>query len=245
MKILDVRQYTKFFNIHHLERRIPVFADLDFSLQSGQFLLVRGANGVGKSTLLRCLYRSYRPTTGQALYHSRRGIIDLARAADVDIALLRRDEIGFVTQFLRPRPRVTAVELVAEPLMAAGDSYDAALAAAESLLARFGLKRELWRAYPTTFSGGEQQKVNLARALIQPRRLLLLDEPTASLDSATRGALAEQLRELKKQGVAMIAVLHHPEDVTGLVDAEIFLQAPTPGESETHEPMQEMAHVAE
>jgi alpha-D-ribose 1-methylphosphonate 5-triphosphate synthase subunit PhnL len=239
MKILEVSQYTKYFNIHHLERRIPVFANLAFSLQAGQFLLVRGPNGVGKSTLLRCLYRSYRPTTGRAIYYSRRGAIDLARAADVDVALLRRDELGFVTQFLRPRPRVTAVELVAEPLLAADNTYDESLQAAQDLLSRFGLKRDLWSAYPTTFSGGEQQKVNLARALIQPRRLLLLDEPTASLDSTARRALAAQLRELKARGVAMIAVLHHPEDVAGLVDDEIHLEVPDSATA------QEMAHVAE
>ena len=223
MSLLSVKHYSKSFTIHHLEREIPVFENLSFTLQEGQFLLVSGPNGVGKSTLLRCLYRSYRPTAGQALYSSHHGEIDLAKAADIDIALLRREEIGFVTQFLRPRPRVTARELVAEPLLSTGMPFDEAEQQAERLLELFGLKHDLWSAYPTTFSGGEQQKVNLARALIRPRRLLLLDEPTASLDKDTRAALAIRLGELKAQGVAMIGVLHHPEDVAGLVDEQIQL----------------------
>ena len=223
MRLLDVTNYSKRFHIYHLGREIPVFEDLTFTLDEGQFLLVSGPNGVGKSTLLRCLYRSYLPSGGQAIYYSLHGEIDLARAADVDMLSLRQEEIGFVTQFLRPRPRVSALELVAEPLlafdMAAGDALDQAAL----LLETFGLKRDLWDAYPTTFSGGEQQKVNLARALIAPRRLLLLDEPTASLDNETRGSLAYRLAELKAQGVALIGVFHHPEDVEHLIDDTIPL----------------------
>lgn len=240
MPLLEVKNYSKSFKIHHLGREITVFDNLSFELNHGEFLLVEGANGVGKSTLLRCLYRSYRPTHGQALYHSRHGVVDLARAADVDIALLRREEIGFVTQFLRPRPRVTATELVAEPLLSTGMPLGEAKASAETLLELFGLKPALWSAYPTTFSGGEQQKVNLARALIRPRELLLLDEPTASLDKQTREALTTRLGELKAMGVAMIGVLHHPEDVAGLVDASLPLHV-------VHMPAQngtEVVHVA-
>jgi alpha-D-ribose 1-methylphosphonate 5-triphosphate synthase subunit PhnL len=221
MPVLEVSGYTKNFHIHHLNREIPVFEALDFTLNAGEFLLVMGPNGIGKSTLLRCLYRSYRPSSGRAIYYSNYGQVDLARAADVDIAVLRDEEIGFVTQFLRPRPRVSALELVAEPLFDKGDAH--AYAQSEAMLTEFGLKTDLWQAYPATFSGGEQQKVNLARALIRPRRLLLLDEPTASLDSATRESLANRLAELKAQGVAMIGVFHHPEDVAHLIDDEIRL----------------------
>lgn len=226
MSLLQVTDYVKHFTIHHLGRNIPVLGKLNFTLQPGEFLLVRGPNGVGKSTLLRCLYRTYRPSAGKAIYQSAHGPIDLARAADVDIALLRRSEIGFVTQFLRPRPRATALELVSEPLITAGSDQAEAEKMASTLLEAFGLKQALWSAYPTTFSGGEQQKVNLARALIRPRRLLLLDEPTASLDKETRVALSVRLAELKSQGMAMIAVLHHPEDVAGLVDNELHLALP-------------------
>jgi len=218
---LEVYGLQKRFTIHHLARTIGAFHDLHFQLQAGQFLLVAGPNGAGKSTLLRCLYRTYLPTGGQAWFHATRGRIDLANAADSDIALLRQEEIGFVTQFLKTRPRVTALELVAEPLLATGLGVAAAAEQAKAALAFFGVKPALWSAYPTTFSGGEQQKVNLARALIRPYRLLLLDEPTASLDVNARRALVERLRLLKAQGVAMMAVLHHAEDAADLIDQRI------------------------
>jgi alpha-D-ribose 1-methylphosphonate 5-triphosphate synthase subunit PhnL len=223
MKLLQVSHFSKRFEIHQLERNIEVLKELSFILDQGQFLLISGPNGCGKSTLLRCLFRTYFPSAGSAVYDSLYGPIDLAAAADVDIALLRKKEIGFVTQFLRPRPRVTAQDLVAEPLLALGVPYADAAQKAGELLDEFGLKPELWMAYPTTFSGGEQQKVNLARALISPRRLLLLDEPTASLDATTRAALVGRLAIQKAQGVAMIGVFHHPEDIQTMVDQEIVL----------------------
>jgi alpha-D-ribose 1-methylphosphonate 5-triphosphate synthase subunit PhnL len=219
--LLEVEQLAKHFNIHHLGRRIDVFDNLSFDLAPGEFLLVSGPNGAGKSTLLRCLYRSYLPTGGHAYYHSTTATIDLANAADLDIALLRKHEIGFVTQFLRARPRVTALELVAEPLLNTGVELAEAEESARAALDAFGLKSALWTAYPSTFSGGEQQKVNLARALIRPYRLLLLDEPTASLDVGARQALRQWLADLKLRGVAIIAVLHHDEDAGDLVDRRL------------------------
>jgi len=219
--LLQVEGLSKTFTIHHLERTIPAFQDLHFALQPGEFLLVTGPNGAGKSTLLRCLYRTYLPTGGHAWFASTHGCIDLAGAADIDIALLRKQEIGFVTQFLKTRPRVTAVELVAEPLLATGLTADEANRRARAALDFFGVKPALWTAYPTTFSGGEQQKVNLARALIRPYRLLLLDEPTASLDLNTRQALVERLAALKQEGVAMMAVLHHTEVAAALIDRRL------------------------
>ncbi|HRF46762.1 MAG TPA: ATP-binding cassette domain-containing protein [Anaerolineales bacterium] len=240
--LLEVHDLAKTFDVHQLGRRIIVFEYLSFALATGQFLLVTGANGVGKSTLLRCLYRTYRASGGQALYHAQAGPIDLARAADVDIAELRREEIGFVTQFLRPRPRVSAVELVAEPLLTLGRSWEDAEREAKHWLADFGLKADIWPAYPTTFSGGEQQKVNLARALIAPRRLLLLDEPTASLDRRAREALVRRLADLKQQGVAMLGVFHHPEPIAHLVDVEVSLEA---ARSVLHRNGEEHAYVGD
>ena len=226
MTLLRVEGYSKQFYIYHLERELPVFSDLNFELESGQFLLISGANGIGKSTLLRCLYRSYRSTTGTAIYESQHGAIDLARAADADIALLRREEIGFVSQFLRPRPRVSALDLVAESLLNPNVTWDEAHSIAENTLGNFGLKSELWNAYPSTFSGGEQQKVNLARALIRPNRLLLLDEPTASLDKTARASLTQWIADLKQQGIALIGIFHHPEEVQHLIDGEVHLTNP-------------------
>jgi alpha-D-ribose 1-methylphosphonate 5-triphosphate synthase subunit PhnL len=234
MPLLEVDRLAKRFIIHHLERDIGVFHDLTFTLDSGQFLLVTGANGAGKSSLLRCLYRTYIPTGGHAWYDSLHGRVDLAAAADVDLARLRREEIGFVTQFLRARPRVSALEWVMEPLLVGGCAWQDAYSQAEAWLAALNLKPAVWHAYPTTFSGGEQQKVNLARALIAPRRLILLDEPTASLDSATRESLVERLRVLKLAGVAMIGVFHHPEDIRALIDGEIELDTALV-QGETHD----------
>ena len=222
-QVLEIDRLTKGFSLHHLEKDIPAFEDISFRVAAGEFVLLKGANGAGKSTLLRTLYRSYLPLSGEIRFHSSHGLIDLARAADVDVAHLRRTEIGFVTQFLTARPRVSAEAIVAEPLRLAGWEPEAALEAARTALKTFGVKPDLWAAYPTTFSGGEQQKVNLARALILPQKLLMLDEPTASLDANARGALVARLQELKDQGTAMIGVFHHPDDVMHLIDRVVDL----------------------
>ena len=222
-QVLEIEGLTKGFSLHHLNKDISAFADISFNVGAGEFVLLKGANGAGKSTLLRTLYRSYLPMAGEIRFHSSHGLIDLARAADVDVAHLRRTEIGFVTQFLTARPRVSAEAIVAEPLRLAGWEPAAALEAARKALRTFGVKPDLWAAYPTTFSGGEQQKVNLARALILPQKLLLLDEPTASLDANARSALVERLQELKDQGTAMIGVFHHPDDVMHLIDRVVDL----------------------
>ncbi|MEL6565556.1 MAG: ATP-binding cassette domain-containing protein [Pseudomonadota bacterium] len=232
MTVLDIQGLTKGFSLHHLGKDIGAFEDISFSVAAGEFILLKGANGAGKSTLLRTLYRSYLPLSGEIRFHSSHGMIDLARAADVDVAHLRRTEIGFVTQFLTARPRVSAEAIVAEPLRLAGWDPDTALEAARKALGTFGVKPDLWAAYPTTFSGGEQQKVNLARALIMPQKLLMLDEPTASLDANARGALVARLQELKDQGTAMIGVFHHPGDVMHLIDRVVDL---TPDATPTEE----------
>ena len=222
-RVLEIEGLSKVFTLHHLGNEIATFDAISFSVAAGEFVLLKGANGAGKSTLLRTLYRSYLPSDGVIRFHSAFGPVDLARAADVDIAHLRRTEIGFVTQFLTARPRVSAEAIVAEPLRLAGRDPDESLEAARAALANFGVKPDLWRAYPTTFSGGEQQKVNLARALILPQKLLLLDEPTASLDGNARAALVTRLEELKAVGTAMIGVFHHPGDVERLIDRVIDL----------------------
>lgn len=226
--ILDIDRLSKGFTLHHLDQDIAAFDEISFSVHAGEFLLLKGANGSGKSTLLRTLYRTYLPKSGAIQFHSDHGLVDLARAADVDIALLRKTEIGFVTQFLLPRPRVSAEAIVAEPLRLAGMPTKDALTQARAALETFGVKENLWRAYPTTFSGGEQQKVNLARALILPQKLLLLDEPTASLDAQARAALVARLAELKASGTAMIGVFHHPDDVLHLIDRTIDLTPNVP-----------------
>ena len=235
--VLDIRGLSKGFTMHHLDRHMGAFEDISFTLDACEFLFLNGQIGAGKSTLLRTLYRSYLSGSGQILFHWSHGVIDLARAADVDGTVLRQSEIGFVTQFLTARPRVSAEALVAEPLRRAGRPVKEAIDEARHWLQTFGVKPDLWPAYPTTFSGGEQQKVNLARALILPQRLLLLDEPTASLDVNARAALVQRLADLKASGTAMIGVFHHPGDVAQLIDKVIDL---TPGD-EAQEELRDVA----
>ena len=221
--MLRVTDLAKGFDLHALGRRLAGLAPVSFDLEAGEMLRLDGPNGAGKSTLLRTLYRSYRAEAGRAVFASSMGEVDLVRAADADIVALRRADLGFVTQFLDARPRVSAEDLVAEPLVRAGQGAEA-LDRARAALDAFGLARDLWAATPATFSGGERQKVNLARATILPRRLLLLDEPTASLDAGARTALMERLAALKASDTAMIGVFHHPGDVAALIDRTLTLE---------------------
>ena len=221
--VIEIEGLRKGFELHHLGSSIAAFENISFSVAAGEFVLLKGANGAGKSTLLRTLYRTYLPQGGEIRFHSDHGQIDLARAANIDIAHLRRTEIGFVTQFLITRPRVSAEAIVAEPLRWAGCDKKTAISRAREALALFGVKPDLWPAYPTTFSGGEQQKVNLARTLVLSLKLLLLDEPTASLDAQARTALVTRLGQLKATGTALIGVFHHPDDVAHLIDRTVDL----------------------
>jgi alpha-D-ribose 1-methylphosphonate 5-triphosphate synthase subunit PhnL len=204
--LLQVDGLAKTFTLHMRGgTRLAAFAQVAFELHMGQTMLVRGKSGTGKSSLLKCLYRTYRPSAGRAVL---RGALDLASAFDVEVLDARADTIGYVSQFFSTIPRVTAVDVVAEPLVARGVQPERARREARALLDRLEVAPSLWDGYPSTFSGGERQRVNLARALIVPRGLLLLDEPTASLDQARGGIVGELLAERKASGTAMIAVLH-------------------------------------
>lgn len=223
--MLEVIHLEKRFWLHRLKREVTAFSGVNLRLEPGEFVLLEGANGAGKSSLLRCLYRTYRPTGGEAWLRTPRGRWDLARLGDREVLWVRQNVMGYVSQFLDPRPRTTAVDIVAEPLLWQGLDEDQARRKAASLLLDLGLRPEFLNAFPYGFSGGERQKVNLARALIRDYRLLLLDEPTASLDAEARKALRQRLEDLKRAGTAILAVFHHPEDVEGLVDRTYSLEA--------------------
>ena len=207
--LLEVEGLSKHFTRHVLDgRRLPAFDDVSFVLGGGQCLLVRGRSGTGKSSLLKCLYRTYRSSSGRALLRFSGGECDLVAAPDVDVLQVRQNAIGYVSQFFAVIPRVSATDVVAEPLLGLGVEWAGARRQARAMLERLEVAPALWEGYPATFSGGERQRVNLARALIAPRELLLLDEPTSSLDPARARLVFDLLAERKRAGTGMIAVFH-------------------------------------
>lgn len=187
---------------------IPVVSNVDFSVNAGECVVLGGPSGAGKSSILKMIYGNYRCDDGQILVTVGEDIINVAGAEPRMILHLRKDMIGYVSQFLRVIPRVSAVEVVAEPLILQGTDESAALEKARSLLARLNVPERLWGLPPATFSGGEQQRVNIARGFIAHYPVLLLDEPTASLDAANRAVVVELVEEKKQAGVAMVGILH-------------------------------------
>lgn len=187
---------------------IPVVSNVDFAVEAGECVVLGGPSGAGKSSILKMIYGNYRCDQGQILITSGGEIINMADAEPRRVLALRQDTVGYVSQFLRVIPRVSAVEVVAEPLMSQGAPEAAALEKARTLLARLNVPERLWSLPPATFSGGEQQRVNIARGFIANYPLLLLDEPTASLDAVNRAVVVELVEEKKKEGVAMLGILH-------------------------------------
>lgn len=210
MKVLSLFNLTKDFTLHtHGKKTIRGFSGLSFEISQGHVLVLAGPSGAGKSSALKCIYRTYLPTSGRILYKTAAGpIVDLAALAEHRIIELRRREIGYVTQFLKVLPRVPAVDVVSEPLRQQGVSPREARREAARLLTRLNIAERLHDACPVTFSGGEQQRVNLARAVIARPRLLLLDEPTASLDADSVDLVLGLLNDLRRQGSTMVMICH-------------------------------------
>lgn len=219
--VLSVRDLRKTFVLHlrgGLE--LPVLRGVSFDLHAGECLALVGASGRGKSTLLKCLHGSYAADGGTLLYRRADGsTVDLAGADARTLLALRAGEIGYVSQFLRVLPRVPALDVVAERCLAGAEADDdaharaleAARAPARALLARLALPDGLWGLPPATFSGGEQQRVNIARGFVKRPRLLLLDEPTASLDAANRRTVIGLVREARDAGTAIVGIFHDEE----------------------------------
>ncbi len=208
--MLSVEGLSKQFVIHGLDHKeIVGFEDVTFGLERDGALALSGPSGSGKSSALKCIFRTYLPTGGAIRYQSEScGEVDLARASAQTILRLRAQEIGYVTQFLKVLPRMPALDVVAEPLVNGPATRRMARKKASVLLEELQIPRELFDAYPSTFSGGEQQRVNIARAVIRRPRLLLLDEPTASLDRPSVQIVVDLLRDLRTHGTAMVLVLH-------------------------------------
>jgi alpha-D-ribose 1-methylphosphonate 5-triphosphate synthase subunit PhnL len=225
MSHLRVEDLSKGFVLHALDgRRLRAIERVGFALERGEFLGVVGRSGSGKSTLLRCLYRRYLPSAGRIFYSSAEGTVELASADDRTVLRLRNNELGYVSQFLWAIPRTAARDVVAEPLVARGMEHGEARERAAAMLGSLGVPPKLQEAYPATMSGGERQRVNLARALVAGPRLLLLDEPTSALDPETRALALEAILKLKDAGTTMVGIFHDRESLAALADGLLALE---------------------
>ena len=199
--LLEIKGLSKSFTIHHLGKNMQAVQNIHLSLDEGEFIGIVGKSGSGKSTILKSIYRTYLPEKGTILYRSEKfGIVDLAQLSERRVHHLRKHEIGYVSQFLNVMPRTTARELVEQSVIEMGKSQEEARQAAIDALTHFELDPELWDSYPNTFSGGQKLRLNIACAIVKKPRLLLLDEPTASLDDASKLKVREMIETVKSRG---------------------------------------------
>jgi alpha-D-ribose 1-methylphosphonate 5-triphosphate synthase subunit PhnL len=223
--VLEVRGLHKQFVLHAIGRLVPALRGVDLQVAMGEHVALMGPSGAGKSTLLKCVWRSCLPSSGAILLGRRdASVTDLASADDRVIVDLRRDDLAYVSQFLRPDARRTVLEVVGRAAIRRGLEPAGATAAAATALRRLDLGEELWGTQPVVLSGGEQQRVNLAAGTLCPPRLLLLDEPVAALDSGHRDTVFRLIRELCEAGVSVLSVFHDPEAVRALADRVVVLK---------------------
>lgn len=224
-EILTLEHLSKSFILHDLNKEIEALADISISLNKGEFVGITGKSGSGKSTVFKCIYRTYAPQQGRIWYNSARfGRIDLAAASEREIIYLRKHELGYVSQFLNVMPRTTARELVKQASMEMGSNLESAEYEAEKILEHFELDKALWDSYPATFSGGEKLRLNIARAMVKHPRLLLLDEPTASLDFSSKLKVRELIEQLMLEGTTMLGIFHDLEFMESLCTREYTMQ---------------------
>lgn len=224
--MLRTNALSKSFTLHlQGSVHIPVLSGIELELRAGECVVLSGPSGVGKSTLMRSLYGNYRADTGQILIRHRGEMVDLATADPRTILAVRHETLGYVSQFLRVVPRVAALDVVAEVLIGRGASQEEARRIATALLLRLNIPRRLHGLPPATFSGGEQQRVNLARGFIGNHPVLLLDEPTASLDAENRAIVVAMINQVKANGAAIVAICHDA-DVRDRIADRLFELAP-------------------
>ncbi|WP_123193420.1 phosphonate C-P lyase system protein PhnL [Pannonibacter phragmitetus] len=221
--MIRIENLSKSFTLHNQGSAvIPVMEGASLTVEPGECIGLTGQSGAGKSTLMRMIYGNYLAAGGQILV----GGTDVTKAEPRQIIRLRRETLGYVSQFLRVVPRVPALDVVAEPLLQLGTPLDEARARAADLLRRLNIPERLWQLSPTTFSGGEQQRVNIARGFAHAYPALLLDEPTASLDAANREVVLSLITEAKARGAAIVGIFHDEEArariCTRLVDVTGF-----------------------
>jgi alpha-D-ribose 1-methylphosphonate 5-triphosphate synthase subunit PhnL len=203
--MIRISGVSKNFTLHNQGGTvIPVMAGAALSVAPGECVGLVGASGAGKSTLMRMVWGNYLAASGSIMV----GGLDVAQAEPRQIIALRRATLGYVSQFLRVVPRVPTLDVVAEPLLQLGVPQDQARDRAAGLLTRLNIPQRLWGLSPTTFSGGEQQRVNIARGFAHAYPALLLDEPTASLDAANREVVLSLILEAKARGAAILGIFH-------------------------------------
>ncbi|MEE4300384.1 MAG: phosphonate C-P lyase system protein PhnL [Pseudomonadales bacterium] len=200
---------------------IPVFEALDLEVMPGECVVLAGASGVGKSTLMRAIYGNYLPSHGAVEILHDGAYVDIANCPPRQLLEVRRRTLGYVSQFLRVIPRIPTLQLVMEPLLENGVKDDEAEARARAILAKLRLPERHWSLPPATFSGGEQQRVNIARSFVSERPVMLLDEPTASLDAGNRETVVALVREALARGAAMVGIFHDL-DVREAVATRLF-----------------------
>jgi alpha-D-ribose 1-methylphosphonate 5-triphosphate synthase subunit PhnL len=226
--LLAVENLGKSFTVHELGTSIRACRGVTMNVMPGEFVGITGRSGSGKSTVLKMIYRTYVPDEGRILYDSSRfGMVNLCGADERSILYLRKREIGYVSQFLNLIPRTTARETIEGAALDMGRTVGEAREEAESLLAHFELAPALWDSYAATFSGGEKLRLNIARAMVKHPRLLLLDEPTASLDDYSKAKVRDLIERLKDEGTTMLGIFHDLEFMQGLCDREYAMSAGT------------------
>ncbi|NIF33561.1 phosphonate C-P lyase system protein PhnL [Enterobacter sp. Cy-643] len=209
MTRIRVENLSKTFVLHHQHGiRLPVLANASLEVKSGECVVLHGHSGSGKSTLLRSLYANYLPDEGHIWVKHNDEWIDIVQAPAREVLAVRRQTIGWVSQFLRVIPRISALEVVMQPLLDLGVPREECEKKAASLLTRLNVPERLWHLAPSTFSGGEQQRVNIARGFIVDYPILLLDEPTASLDAKNSAAVVALIQEAKARGAAIVGIFH-------------------------------------
>lgn len=220
--MIDIRGLRKTFTLHHQHGAVlPVLGDVNLSVDAGECVVLAGESGAGKSTLIRAIYANYRAQAGEIRVRHDGRWVDMASAAPRELLDVRRRSMGYVSQFLRVIPRVPALDIVAEPLLALGVDPFAARERARSLLLRLNIPEKLWELPPATFSGGEQQRINIARSFAAELPILLLDEPTAALDAGNRRLVAELIVEARGRGCAIVGIFHD-EEVRDAVASRLF-----------------------
>ncbi len=222
MPALELKDVAKTFTMHlQGGLKLPVLRDVNLAAEAGQCVVLTGPSGAGKSSILKLIYGNYRVDQGAILVRDGDTTVDLATAPPRRILAVRQRALGYVTQFLRAVPRVSALDIVAEPLIAEGVIAAEAAAAAAAMLTRFNVPERLWSLPPATFSGGEQQRINLARGLLPEHPILLLDEPTASLDARNRAVVVDIVRERKSRGAAIVAIVHDEQVRDDIADVAV------------------------